>query len=207
MSEDMEDVKNDVWVRLPQLTGEELGSMCAGLKLTVPEAKQKTKSVLYSLVLQQLMSASVEGMSEQAEGELFQNIKALIDQIFKIREIKAEQERSAGDEAVDEDVSGTSVRALNNENDPGTVDSSNSSLLNDVQNLGGRNVPPSNMGQSTSGAVTPSLSQRFANFTVSQSQYLSLADNLGRRVPDVLRLKREFRIDGTAGKGGKDSLL
>ena len=69
MSEDMETVKNDVWMRLPQLTGEELASMCAGLNLTVPESKKTTKSALYSLVLQQLMSASVEGMSEEVEGE------------------------------------------------------------------------------------------------------------------------------------------
>ena len=116
MAEELETMKDEVWSRLAQLTGEELTSMCTGLKLVLPESKQKTKSVLYSLVLQQLMSASVEGMNEQAEGELFQNIKASIDQIFKIREVKAEQERSAGDEVEDEDVSGTSGHGLNNGN-------------------------------------------------------------------------------------------
>ena len=86
-------IKNDVWVRLPQLTGEELTSMCSGLNLTVPETKKSTKSVLYSLVLQQLMSVDVEGLDEQEERDLFQNIQGSVEQLFKLREIETEQER------------------------------------------------------------------------------------------------------------------
>ena len=83
MAEDLETLKNDVWVRLPQLTEKELATMCSGLNLTVPEAKQSTKSVLYTLILQQLMSVEAEGLDDQAAKDLFLNIKGSIDQIFK----------------------------------------------------------------------------------------------------------------------------
>ena len=53
--------------------------------------------------------------------------------------------------------------------------------------------------------VMPSLSQRFASFSASQSQLLSVND-ASRRASDVLRLRRDFKIDGTVGKGSKDSL-
>ena len=103
MAEDLEAVKNDVWVRLPQLTGEELTLMCAGLKLTLPESKKNTKSALYSLVLQQLMSVDVDEVGEEEERELFTNIKGAIDQVFKIREVKAEKEGRS--DQVDDQVS------------------------------------------------------------------------------------------------------
>ena len=207
MAEDLEDVKNDVWVRLPQLTGEELTLMCAGLKLTLPESKKSTKSALYSLVLQQLMSVDVDEVGEQEERELFTNIKGAIDQVFKIREVKAEKEGRS--DQVDDQVSSgsgggqTPVEGQKKVEQTALENNGVASTVND-QSLD----VPANINSQENG--TPTLSQLFAQFAASQSQFVALSDNSGRRVSELnqnsIRLKREFRIDGTVGKGGKDSL-
>ena len=216
-------IKNDVWVRLPQLTGEELTSMCSGLNLTVPETKKSTKSVLYSLVLQQLMSVDVEGLDEQEERDLFQNIQGSIEQLFKLREIKREQERR--ESGIDEHDAGSSVSGQTNVLNPQADVSLNGtapvepSALDNTGGGGTGNEQLLNVSTNSSsqGAVTTTLSQRFANLSAnfaSQSQVLALGENLGRRVAEAsrssdlgsLRLRREFRIDGTVGKGHKDSL-
>ena len=200
MAEDLETLKNDVWVRLPQLTGEELATMCSGLNLTVPEAKQSTKSVLYTLVLQQLMSVEAEGLDDQAAKDLFLNIKGSIDQLFKIREIKLEQENRARD--ADEQDAGHSGggNGVTGITDPPVVVPS--SLENVSTNTGNDGL---NVTANSTVNVMPSLSQRFASFSASQSQLLSVND-ARRRASDVLRLRRDFKIDGTVGKGSKDSL-
>ena len=59
MGDDLEEMKNEVWGKLAQLTGEELAAMCTGLSLTVPEAKKGKKSAMYSLILKQLASEDV----------------------------------------------------------------------------------------------------------------------------------------------------
>ena len=222
MAEDLEVIKNDVWVRLPQLTGEELTSMCSGLNLTVPETKKSTKSVLYSLVLQQLMSVDVDGLGEQEERELFQNIQGSIEQLFKLRDIKAEQERRLS--GIDEHEAGHSGGQTDGLNPQVSV-SQNSIPLGEpisLDNTGGGDRGNDQLlnvsnNSSSQGAVTTTLSQRFANLSAnfaSQSQGLALGENLGGRMAEAprlselgsLRLKREFRIDGTVGKGQKDSL-
>ena len=170
--------------------------------MELPESKHGTKSAYYALVLQQLMSVEVDGMEENAEKDLFETIKGSIDQIFQIREIKDEQERKA-DEILKAQAGGSTGGGVEKVSLNSSVDTGSSNVQKNGQAIG-TNI--STNGQINDGSVTPSLNQRFASFAESQSQLLTLGDNLGRRGPEVVRLRREFRIDGTVGKGGKDSL-
>ena len=204
MGDDLEEMKNEVWGKLAQLTGEELAAMCTGLSLTVPESKKGRKSALYSLILKQLASDEVEEMDEGAEKALFENIKGSIDQMFQIRGVKAEQETLMTNSVQDANAGGRSADGTGGGADVGTTGGllGNTSVGIDTRGDASTSAPGVNGGGQDSGNSTPSLTQKFATFATSQA---TLGDNVSRR-QEVVRLKREFRIDGTVGTGSKDSL-
>ena len=203
MGDDLEDMKNEVWGKLAQLTGEELAAMCTGLSLTVPEAKKGKKSAMYSLILKQSASEDVEEMDEEAERALFENIKGSIDQMFNIRGVKLEQETLRTNSLQDANASTSSAGGTGGGTDVGTTGLlGNTTVGTDPRGGASTSAPVVNGGEEVAGNSTPSLTQKFATFATSQA---ALSDNVGRR-QEVVRLKREFRIDGTVGTGSKDSL-
>ena len=79
---DLDGIKEDVWCKLSLLNVIELGELCTGLDLKLEPSKKPKKSALYTMIMSMLTSSDVEGMEEEKDLELFQNVKRTVDSLF-----------------------------------------------------------------------------------------------------------------------------
>ena len=194
----LEELKNDVWGKVAQLNGDELAEICEGLTLTVEESKKGKKSVLYALVMRQLASADVEAMESAKQKELFENVKGAVDNLLQVRQIKTE----VTTEVVEGGGEGNSQGNMSIP--PATAPSNVSSGSTTVQSS---NVVHT-QAKGTDGMITSSSSASGNVSSLTQS-FARLAGGNGgsnNRTPNYVKLRRDFRIEGTVGEGSKDSL-
>ena len=77
---DLEAARENVWEKLSQLTGEELGTLCEGINITVEPTKANRKWALIGMITQHLAaSTEVDEMSDDAKKQLFDNIDSTVD--------------------------------------------------------------------------------------------------------------------------------
>ena len=184
MESDLEPLKDAVWEKLNKLTLQELDDVCKGLGLTVEEGKKGKRSALRAVVYRQLTSQEVEEMETDKAIELFTNCQGAIDNLLQIRGMK--------DEDVDRDTdahqkAAVTVQAVT----PHSSSSQSTGLKTDTK------------GASASGGLS-GLMRGFAKMNAATTPSGSAWNGAG--LPHSVRLKREFRIDGTVGSGSKDSL-
>ena len=188
MESDLESLKDEVWENLNKLMVDELDEICKGLNLTVEEGKQGKRSASRALVYRQLTSDDVESMEVDKGIELFTNVKGAIDKLLQIRSVKDKQLKDL------DELDGVTdpKHAVPPQNHSLGGNSSHDvdvkPVVEEVGSTGGVGALMSGFAKMNS-ATTPRES---AGSRGVLSQYL--------------RLKRDFRINGTVGPGSKDSL-
>ena len=182
MESDLESLKDEVWENLNKLTAVELDEVCKGLSLAVEERKQGRKSALRAVVLRQLTSDEVESMELDKCIELFTNVKGAIDKFLQIRGIKDEENGRTDDQQV--------ANATDPSATPNSSGSQGTGVKTDINDAG------------SSGGVS-ALMSGFAKMNGAMSSAVGGGNTGGLQ---GLRLKRDFKIDGTVGPGSKDSL-
>lgn len=183
MAFNLDEAKDEVWEKLTKLTGEELENLCTSLKFTVEPGKTSKRWAMIALITQNLASDHVDQMAMEDQKEMFDNILTTLDGMLSIRQLKKEEEAAtaaASEASVSDNVTG-----------------SGSSTGTD----GGQNTP---------NPVVVSMVDGFSKLAVQAKK--SSGGNSGNssaintKLPEVVRLKREFRIDGTVGLGSPNSL-
>ena len=187
----IEMLKDEVWRTLPQFTANELQDMCTSLGLEVEGTKKGRKSVLYSTVTKYLMSEQVEMMNEEEEVQVFQNVKAALDGIMKVRTVKEEHTGDAsgtsGSQSSKTTAKSSDINAESNAHTSSTIPSPTTPSVTNTESL------------PVTAATATTMSQQFAQLAARNDGTVT-----ERRI-EIARL-REFKIDGTVGKGSKDSL-
>ena len=186
MEGDLDTLKEEVWGKMNLLTVGELADICGGLGLTVQPAQEGKKSALYGLVLRQLTSLEVEGMEEAQGKELFGNVKGAIDNVLQLRAVKEEK-----------------VAVLTESGDQAGAGTAGNVATSSTQG-GAETTVDKGKGLVSKTGNVQALTQGFAKLAAASGQ--DTVSGATKKVPEYVRLKREFRVEGTVGLGSKDSL-
>ena len=186
MDVDLDTLKDEVWGKLNLLTVGELADICGGLGLTVQPAQEGKKSALYGLVMRQLTSLEVEGMEETQGKDLFENVKGAIDNLLQLRAVKEEK-----------------VAVLNDNGDQAGEGTAGNVATSSTQ-VGAEAAMDKGKALASKTGSVQALTQGFAKMAAASVQGGVVSG--ARKLPEYVRLKREFRVDGTVGTGSKDSL-
>ena len=183
MAFNLDEAKDEVWEKLTKLTGEELENLCTSLKFTVEPGKTSKRWAMIALITQNLASDHVDQMAVEDQKEMFDNILTTLDGMWSIRQLKKEEEAA-------------------------TAAASEASVSENVTESG--SSTGTDGGQNTPNPVVVSMVDGFSKLAVQAKK--SSGGNSGNsstsntKLPEVVRLKREFRIDGTVGLGSPNSL-
>ena len=178
MAFNLDEAKDEVWEKLTKLTGEELENLCTSLKFTVEPGKTSKRWAMIALITQNLASDHVDQMAMEDQKEMFDNILTTLDGMLSIRQLKKEEEAA-------------------------TAAASEASVSDNVTESG--SSTGTDGGQNTPNPVVVSMVDGFSKLAVQAKK--SSGGNSGNspasntKLPEVVRLKREFRIDGTVGLG------
>ena len=182
---DLDAAKDAVWAKLNKLTGNELTNLCTALKLTVEPSKENKKWALISVITQHLSSEEVDDMDDDQQETVFVQLEATVDGMLHLRKVKDETNVDPA-AASGGDAAGGSGGTQNV--GPPSSTSSN---------------PPSSV---TSNSATTASSMVQGLATLASGTHLVSSFGSQSKVPDYVRLKRDFRIDGTVGLGSPNSL-
>ena len=86
---DFEQIKEEVWRKLPMLNDEELTQVCNGLSVTIPPKQMGKKSGKYNTAVKYLMSDDVEESDDEGE-DIFRRLNGMLDKIVQGRVVKQE---------------------------------------------------------------------------------------------------------------------